>query len=156
MPSTADDWADEFGALRNSGPAAPSACIGIPLVVTSLLAMLWSAPIPASLAATSPVINAATLFVVATFVYYCILSIRLALGGLIFLICAISPGAWLDHAGLSLWPMAPAVFVTAFSWQLVETRRATGRLHALRTLQYVMLGPIWLLRAAYRRAGLGY
>jgi len=156
LPATADDWADQFGSLRASGPAALSAWLGIPLVVTSLLGLLWSAPFPAGLAAVSPVINAATLVVMTTFVYYCILSIPLAIGGLVFLMAATIPGAWLDQAGTPPWPLAASVFAVAFGWQLAETRRATGRLLILRNLQYVMLGPIWLLRALYRRTGLRY
>ena len=155
-PSFADDWADRFAGLRASGPGAPSAWLGIPLVVAALLGMLRSVPLPAVLAEHSPVINAASLFVMASFVYYCILSIRLAAGGLAFLIVAALPAVWLGEAGLPLWPVASAVFAPAFCWQLLESKRATGRLLIGRNLQYLMLGPIWLLRAAYRRLGIGY
>ncbi len=155
-PTTADEWADEFGKLRLSGPAAVNAWLGVPLVIASLLGLLWAMPVPAAVSRGSPVINLATLWVMATFVYYCILSIRLALGGLLFLIAATTPAAWVDQAGLPLGSLAAAVFVPAFAWQLVETRRATGRWLLARNLQYLMLGPIWLLRAAYRQAGVGY
>ena len=156
FPSTADEWADRFGHLRRSGPGALSAWVGIPLVVSALLGMLWVAPVPAILAEASPVINPATLTIMATFVYYCILSIRLAIGGLLFLIAAALPSAWLEQAGMPVWLLASAVFTVAFAWQLVETLRATGQLLVLSNLQYVMLGPVWLLRALYRRLGIPY
>jgi len=152
----ADEWADKYGELRRSGPGATSAWLGIPLAVAALIGLLWSVPVPAALGQVSPAINCATLFLMATFVYYCILSIPLALGGLVFLIATAVPGAWLARAGLPLLPAAAAVFVTAFAWQLVETRRGAGRILLTRNLQYLMLGPIWLLRAAYRRVGLEY
>ena len=155
-PATADEWADQFGRLRATGPSAPSAWLGIPLVITGLIGLLWILPVPAVLSAASPVINMATLFMMASFVYYCILSIPLAIGGLILLMAAAIPSAWLEHAGTPLAPAAGSVFIIAFAWQLSECVRATGRLQVLRNLQYVMLGPIWLLRACYRRAGLGY
>jgi hypothetical protein len=156
MPITADDWADRFGELRERGALAPSAWLGIPLVVMSLIGILWSVPVPAILRASSPVINYGTLFVMATFVYYCILSLRLALGGLFFLIAVSTPSAWLAQAGQPLWPIASGVFVLAFCWQLIETWHATGRMLIGRNLQYLMLGPIWLLRAAYRGVGIAY
>lgn len=155
-PTTADDWADQFGNLRVSGAAAPGAWLGIPLVVVCLLGMLWSVPVPEVLARGSSIVNGATLWVMATFVYYCILSIRIALTGLVFLMAATLPSAWLEQAGLPLWPLASGVFVPAFAWQLIETRRATGRLLILRNLQYLMLGPVWLIRAAYRQLDIAY
>jgi uncharacterized membrane protein YGL010W len=156
MPATVDEWADQFGRLRASAPSALSAWLGIPIVITALIGLLWAIPVPDILTDASPVINAATLFIMASFVYYCILSIPLAIGGLLFLISAAIPSAWLDQTEQPLWPVAAGVFVIAFAWQLTETRRATGRLLVLRNLQYVMLGPIWLLRGLYRRAGLRY
>ena len=155
-PATADDWADRYGELKVSGPGAASAWLGIPLVVSALIGMLWSAPFPASLAEQSPALNYATLFLMATFVYYCVLSLPLAFGGLLFLIAIAVPSAWLASAGWPLWPIASALFAPAFCWQLLESRRATGRLLIFRNLQYLMLGPVWLLRAAYRRLGLRY
>lgn len=156
LPTTADDWADRFGELRHRGALAPSAWLGIPLVVMSLIGMLWSLPVPPGLRAGIPVLNYGTLFVMATFVYYCILSLRLAFGGLLFLVAASVPSAWLSRAGLPLWTIASGVFVPAFCWQLIETWLANGRMLILRNLQYLMLGPIWLLRAVYRGAGIAY
>jgi hypothetical protein len=155
-PTSADEWADRYGELRADGPAAINAWLGIPLAVAALIGMLWSAPVPAALAGISPLINFGTLFVMAAFVYYCILSIRLALGGLLFLAVAAFPSYWLERHGWQIWPTASAVFAPTFCWLLIETRRATGRLLILLNLQYLMLGPIWLMRAAYRRIGIGY
>jgi uncharacterized membrane protein YGL010W len=142
--STLDEWADRYGALRARGPGSVSAWLGIPLVVVSLI----------GLRTASPAVNYATLFIMATFVYYCILSISLALGGLVLLLAAAAPSLWLSQAGLPLVPVSLGVFAVAFAWQLVETRRARGRMLVVRNLQYLMLGPIWLLRAAYRSFGL--
>ena len=154
--TTVDDWADEYGRLRSSGPAAVAAWLGIPLLIASLLGLLWISPLPAVLTETSPAINPATLFIMAAFVYYSILSIRLALGGLVFLLAATVPSILLAQSTVPAGLLAGAVFAVSFAWQLLDTKRATGRLELLRNLQYVMLGPIWLLRAAYRRAGIDY
>ena len=149
-----DEWADRYGRLRRGGLRDTSAWLGIPLIVMALIGMLWALPVPETLSDASPAINYATLFIMATFVYYCILSISLGLGGLVLLIAATVPSVWLTQAGLPVARVASAVFIVAFAWQLVETRQATGRLLVIRNLQYLMLGPIWLLRAAYRTFGL--
>lgn len=151
-----NEWADRYGALRARGAGSPSAWLGIPLVILSLIGLLWSVPVPEPLREASPAINYATLFIMAAFVYYCILSVSLALGSLAFMLAATVPSVWLTEAGLPLLPIAAAVFAAAFGWQLLETRRATGRMLVVANLQYLMLGPIWLLRAAYRSVGLSY
>ncbi len=118
--------------------------------------MLWSLPVASPLTEASPAINYATLFLMATFVYYCILSIGLAFGAFLFLFLASLPSLWLAMNDVPLAPIAVPVFCAAFIWQLADSRRATGRLLVIRNLQYLMLGPIWLLRAAYRKLGLDY
>lgn len=151
-----DEWADKYGELKAGGPGRVNAWLGIPLIVGSLLGILWSAPVPSVLQDASPAINFATLFLMAAFVYYCILSISLGFGGFLFLLIATVPSILLTNAGLPLAQIASSVFFVTLVWQLVETRRATGRMLVIRNLQYLMLGPVWMLRAAFRKLGLPY
>jgi uncharacterized membrane protein YGL010W len=152
--TTIDDWADRYGKLRRGGPGNVSAWLGIPLIVASLIGILWSAPVPAVLGDASPAINFATLFLLATFVYYCILSITLGFAGFVFLLILTAPSVWLTQQGLPLAPIASALFLVTLVWQLIETRIATGRPRVVRNLQYLMIGPVWILRAVYRKLGL--
>jgi hypothetical protein len=154
--TTLDEWTGRYAELRAGGPGSPSAWLGIPLTIIGLIGVLWSLPVASPLTEASPAINYATLFLMATFVYYCILSIGLAFGAFLFLLLASLPSLWLAVTGVPLAPIAVPLFCVAFVWQLVDTHRATGRLLVIRNLQYLMLGPIWLLRAAYRKLGLGY
>ena len=151
-----DEWTDRYAELRAGGPGHISAWLGIPLVVSSLIGILWSLPVPEVISEISPAINAATMFLMASFVYYCILSISLAIGGLAFLMLAAMPYVWIVNAGYSPMPIAASLFVVSLCWHLLQTKRATGKLSFARNLQYLMLGPLWLLRAAYRRLGLAY
>jgi hypothetical protein len=153
-PDLLDEWADRYGQLHAGAGPSPASWISVPVLVASLLAMLWSLPLPAPLAQRSPMINWATLFLMAAFVYYCILSIPIATAGLAFMLVAAAPSLWFEHVGLPAWPLALGAFVPAFCWQLLMTRRATGSIRLIRNLQYLMLGPVWLLRAAFRRAGI--
>ena len=153
---SADAWADRFAALRGGGPGAPSAWIGLPVAISALLGILWAIPVPGALAAASPALNFAVLFVLATFVYYCILSLNLAIGGLLFLAAATIPSLWLERHGVPVLPVSIALLIPALAWQLTETKRATGRLQIIANLQYLMLGPVWLLRSLYRLTGIPY
>jgi uncharacterized membrane protein YGL010W len=154
--TTIDEWADRYGRLRRGSPADVSAWLGIPLVVGSLIGILWSAPVPAVLSDASPAINFATLFLMATFVYYCILSITLGFVGFLFLLLLTAPSIWLTRAGLPLAPISSSLFFVTLVWQLVDTKVATGRMCVIQNLQYLMIGPMWMLRAAFRKFGLAY
>jgi uncharacterized membrane protein YGL010W len=151
-----DEWADRYGDLKRNGPGTLSALLGIPLIVGSLIGMLWSAPVPEALKQASPAINFATLFLIATFVYYCILSISLGFAGFLFLLIVTAPSVWLSRHGLPLASIASSVFFVTLVWQLIETRLATGRMRVVRNLQYLMIGPMWMLRGVYRKFGLAY
>lgn len=151
-----DQWADKYGELKAGGPGRVNAWLGIPLIVGSLLGILWSAPVPSVLSDASPAINYATLFLMATFVYYCILSISLGFVGFLFLLVATSPSVLLTNADLPLAKIASSIFFITLLWQLIETKRATGSLLVIRNLQYLMLGPIWMLRAGFRKLGIPY
>lgn len=154
--TTLDDWTAKYAELRAGGPGSACAWLGIPLIVSSLIGVLWSLPVASSLTDASPAINYATLFLMATFVYYCILSIGLAFGAFLFLLLVSLPSLWITMSEVPLAPIAVPIFCAAFIWQVIDTRKATGRLFMIRNLQYLMLGPIWLLRAAYRKLGLAY
>jgi uncharacterized membrane protein YGL010W len=154
--TTIDEWADRYGRLRRGGPGKVSAWLGIPLAVASLIGLLWSAPVPAVLRDASPAINFATLFVVATFVYYCILSISLGFAGFVVLLLLSIPSIWLTRAGLPLAPISALLFAVTLVWHLIDSKIATGRLCAIQNLQYLMIGPMWVLRAVYRKLGLPY
>ena len=121
-----DEWSDKYGELKAGGPGRANAWLGIPVIVGSLIGILWSAPVPAVLRELSPAINFATLFLMATFVYYCILSISLGFGGFLFLVLATAPSVWLSNADYPLAKIASSLFFVTLVWQLLETKRATG------------------------------
>jgi len=155
-PATLDEWADRYGELQPAKSQWLNCWILIPVLGMSLFGLAWSVPLPAVLSAHQAVVNGASMLLVATFVYYCMLSIRIALVGLVVLIATAAPPIFLGLRGVSVLPISIAVFAAAFSWQVALTRQATGRAFVLRNLQYLMLGPLWLLRTVFRRAGLKY
>ena len=148
-----DEWADRYGELRG---CLACSWLGTPLIVVTVLGMLWSLPVPSVLSEASPAINYATLFIMSTFVYWCILSVSLGVCGLLLLLLALAPSVIASRAGLPLGSMSAGTFIVCFGWLLTDTRKTTGHWLVYRNLQYLMLGPIWLLREAWRSLGLRY
>ena len=154
--TVAAQWLAEYARVRAYESTRPSDWISIPLLVASLVALFWSLPVPAIFRESSPVLNWGTLFLMAAVVYYFIVSISLAFGSLPFVIGAAAASAWLDRLQTPLWMIAGSCFLVVAVWQLMSSWRVAGRLHIFGYFQYLMIGPLWLLAAAYRRLGIPY
>lgn len=154
--ANADHWLDAYGSHGMRDVRQPSQWLGVPLTVASLVGILWSLPIPQALSGSATVLNWATFFLMATVVYYFILSISLAFGSLPFVIGVAALCAWLDSLSVPLGPLSTATFLVAFSWQLAAAWRTSHRFEPIGHLQQLMIGPLWLLAACYRRLGIRY
>ena len=126
-----------------------------PLFFVSLLGILWCIPVPGTLEAQLAALNWATLFAMATVVYYFVMSITLALGSLPFIAASLGGMAWLEQTGAPLLTIASVVFLVASLGQFIGYRLQSGG-SLLHDLLYCVIGPIWVLAALYRRLGIPY
>jgi uncharacterized membrane protein YGL010W len=114
----------------------------VPLIMWSALAALWVA---------SPI--AAYALITFAVVYYAIMSFPLALGMLALAALMIAPLPWLGpHV---LW-IALGVFVAAWVGQFVGHAIEGRKPKFLQDLQFLLIGPAWLLQFVYRAAGIRY
>jgi uncharacterized membrane protein YGL010W len=117
---------------------------------------VWSLPVPAAFAETSPWLNWATLAALLAITYYALLSPRLALGiaivfALMFtIIHALSGLPW------PLWMTSLAIFVAAWIGQFIGHAIEGTRPSFFKDVQFLLIGPLWLLAALYRALRLPY
>jgi uncharacterized membrane protein YGL010W len=130
--------------------------ICVPLIVVSLVGLLWSLPVPQAFKESPAVLNWGTLFLMASIVYYFIMSISLAIGMLPFVLAVIVTVAWLDALPPPLWALCGALFTVGWLGQFLGHWIEGRRPSFLRDLQFLMIGPIWLLASIYRRLGIPY
>lgn len=154
--SAADKWLDEYG--RDHAHAANKALhwVCVPLIVTSLIGLLWSLPVPEAFSQSSPVLNWGTLFIMASVVYYFIMSLTLAFGILPFLVLVVVVVSWVDGLATPLWLISAVAFVLGWLGQFIGHRIEGKPPSFFKDLQYLMIGPIWLLAAVYRRLHIPY
>ncbi|AXE35180.1 DUF962 domain-containing protein [Chromobacterium phragmitis] len=117
----------------------------VPLIVLSLLGMLTALPGPL------PWAWLATLAVVA---WYWRLSPRAALVMAILGGLALLSLAWLRDAGLPLGQASLLVFLLAWIGQFWGHAREGKKPSFTQDLQFLLIGPLWTLRAVWRRLGL--
>ncbi|MVN75283.1 DUF962 domain-containing protein [Hymenobacter sp. HMF4947] len=130
----------------------------VPLIMFSLLGLLWSIPVPATVAALAgPWLNWATLVMAAALLYYVRLSGRLALGMvLVWLVLAVGLRLVDGLAGLPLWGVCLLIFALAWVGQFWGHKVEGKKPSFLKDLQFLLVGPLWLLHFVYRRLGWSY
>ena len=153
---TVAEWLGEYGQSHGDPTNKLLHRICVPLIVFALLGMVWSIPVPEVFAAVSPWLNWATLGVVLALVYYASLSIRLAIGGVIAFVVLFAMVLALAKLPWPVWATSLGIFVAAWIGQFVGHGIEGTRPSFFKDLQFLLIGPLWLLAALYRRLGISY
>lgn len=148
---TAEEWLREYGESHRHPVNKAIHWIAVPAIVFSLIGLLWSLPDPEIFAAVSPWLNWGTLFVAAAMIYYFILSWPLALGMLLVSAAVIIGNHLLAQLDTPLWQISLAIFVTAWIAQFVGHRVEGKKPSFFKDIQFLLIGPVWLLAFVYRR-----
>lgn len=153
---TVQGWLDEYGESHINPINKAIHWVCVPLIVASLIGLLWSLPVPATVARLSPLLNWGVLFMLGALVYYSLLSLRLALGMLLFSALVILALRYASALPVPLWQLSVAVFVVAWIGQFIGHIIEGRRPSFFKDLQFLLIGPIWLMGFIYRRLGIRY
>jgi uncharacterized membrane protein YGL010W len=153
---TVTEWLGEYGASHENPTNKLLHWICVPPIVLAVLGFLWSLPVPAAFAGASPWLNWATLAAAAALAYYFALSPALAAGMLIGFLLLLLITQALTHLPWPLWITSLAIFVGAWIGQFAGHAVEGKRPSFFKDLQFLLIGPLWLLAAAYRRFSLPY
>lgn len=151
----------EYGESHQNSLNKTIHWICVPLIFFSLVCLVWSVP-PGPLAdaftgTAADFANWATLLLLITLLYYLLLSPPLFLGMLLFSVLCLL-GAWqLDQANIApLWVIALVIFVLAWLGQFWGHKVEGKKPSFLKDLQFLLIGPAWLMHFIFRRLGIGY
>ena len=122
--------------------------ICVPLIMFSLLGLLWLIKLP--------VLNAAQALMLAALIYYLLLSPRLGAGMLLVAACLLGLLQGMDRAGLPILWIAAGIFILAWIGQFIGHYVEGKRPSFFKDIQFLLIGPLWLLAAVYRRFGITY
>jgi uncharacterized membrane protein YGL010W len=153
---TVAEWLGEYGASHGNPTNKLLHWLCVPPIVIAVLGFLWSLPVPAAFAAGAPWLNWATLAAAAALAYYFALSPALAVGVLIGFILLLLVTERLSHLPWPLWLSSLVIFVAAWIGQFAGHAIEGKRPSFFKDLQFLLIGPLWLLAAAYRRFSLPY
>ena len=148
---------DEYGSSHRNPVNKLIHWLCVPPILWSVLALLWWLPFPAALQSEMVPVNWATIAVVLAQVYYYSLSIRLGTGILLFNMFLLWITVLIEAASpWPLWQVALAVFILAWIGQFVGHLVEGKRPSFFKDVQFLLIGPAWLMSFVYKQLGLDY
>lgn len=149
---TAQDWLDAYGESHQNPLNKTIHWVCIPWIMISLLGLLASIPSPFA----NPWLHWGTGLIAVAIVYYAMLSVPLAIGMAVIGSIMLGITAGLAHLPMPLWLSSLIIFVVAWIGQFIGHKIEGKKPSFFEDLQFLLIGPMWLLAAIYRRIGIGY
>lgn len=149
-------WLDEYAESHCTVANKSIHWICVPLIMLSIVGLIWLIPVPRGWNAHSAFFNWGVLFVILVLSYYFLLSWRLALGmtlvtaALVFIVYGVS--LLTAHS----WLVWLIVFVLAWIGQFIGHKIEGKKPSFFKDIQFLLIGPLWLLAFCYRRFNLVY
>lgn len=131
--------------------------LAVPVIFFSILGLLHEIPGVPVPGLGEDGLRAVTVAVVAVLLYYVVHSFSLALGmGLFTFACLLLAHEIGAHSPLPLWAVCAALFALAWVAQFLGHGVEGKKPSFLKDLQFLLIGPAWLLAKIYRRLGIPY
>ncbi|MDT8410323.1 MAG: Mpo1-like protein [Wenzhouxiangellaceae bacterium] len=148
---SADSWLAEYGQSHQNPTNKTIHWICVPLILWTVTALVWSIPSPVEW------LNWAVLMAVLAMAWYLALSPRLAIGiGAVLALC-LGINAWVEATfATPLWLIAVIVFIAAWIGQFIGHHIEGKKPSFFKDLQFLLVGPAWLMGFIYRKMGWSY
>ena len=145
-------WFDAYGESHRNATNKLIHWICVPTIYFCVVGLLWSIPVPgASIGIVAKVI------VALVGIFYARLSLSIMLGMMLFSIACLALARWIDlGTDLPLWAVCLTLFVLAWIGQFIGHKIEGRKPSFFEDLQFLMIGPAWLMGFIYRRFGIGY
>lgn len=151
-----DIWLTEFGERQSQASNPTIFWISMLLVLFGITGIGWSLPVPLAFEKISPLLNWGSALLMASAVYYFIISPSLGLGMLAFVLGVGAVQVWVSSLNLSPGYMASILVGTGIAGLSLGHYAAGGIRAVFRDVQLVMIAPLWLLSDIYKRLGIPY
>jgi uncharacterized membrane protein YGL010W len=150
-------WLSEYGESHRNPVNKRLHWVCVPVIVWCVIGLLWSVPVPQGLRDALPLANFGVIVVAAAIVYYAVLSPPLALGAMLVLALMLWSVEQVARRGAPpLWGVCLGLFVVAWIGQFIGHAIEGRRPSFFKDLQFLLIGPLWLLADVFRRLGVRY
>jgi len=157
MSKSMQTWLDEYGDSHKNKLNKAIHWFCVPQIVWTVMVFLYVIPIPEVLTSVSPHLNFASITCVLTLIFYSRLSVSLTLGMTVFLIACYFGMVAFEQL-LPDFLLTFALLWFAFLWFLqFYGHKVEGKKPSFfKDIQFLMIGPAWLMSFIYLKIGLKY
>lgn len=154
---TIHQWLAEYGESHQNKTNKTIHWICVPLIMFSLVGLLWSIPTPELFNTFGFPVNFGTLFILFALLYYLMLSVGLTFG-MLFIVSGIVLGNYyLAKIGNPpLWLFSIIIFAAAWVGQFIGHNIEGKKPSFLKDLLFLLIGPLWLLSFIYKKLNIPY
>ena len=149
-------WLDEYNESHQDPRNKVLHWICVPLIMMSLLGLLWPLSLSIQLSDATLSINLAVIVVLLAMVYYSYLSVSLSIGMLFVSASMFFLLSLVAAMQTPLWAICLVIFVLAWIGQFIGHQLEGRRPSFFKDVQFLLIGPLWLLSFIYKRLGLSY
>ena len=155
---TIDEWLTLYGRDHQNPTNKLIHWICVPIILFTVFGLLMSIPFPFVL---NGWINIATIVFAFALLFYFRLSLpifigMLAIGCIMFLANRFLNSNVLPIIGLKLWQFSLIVFIIAWIFQFIGHKIEGQKPSFIEDLQFLLIGPIWLLHFIFKKIGIPY
>ncbi|MHA7130780.1 Mpo1 family 2-hydroxy fatty acid dioxygenase [Algoriphagus namhaensis] len=155
-----DELLHEYGLSHQNATNKLIHWFCVPAIFFSVVGLVYSiptGPLPALLPFLGNFANWATVILTLVLIYYVTLSAPLALGMLFFSALCLALANFLDLAFPGyLWAISLGIFVLAWVIQFYGHKIEGKKPSFLKDVQFLMIGPAWLMHFIYKKIGVAY
>ena len=152
MP-TIHQWLSEYGESHQNQTNKTIHWICVPAIFFSIVGLLYSIKLPVFIDGHH--INLAMVAIVVIIFYYFILSKKLSIGMLLFGILCLLICHFIELLSfMPLWAFSIMIFAIAWIVQFYGHKIEEKKPSFLKDLQFLLIGPAWLMSFIYQRLGI--
>lgn len=156
MARTIQQWFDLYGESHQNATNKTIHWICVPTIYFCVIALLAELP-PGELPYAGRIPWAKAVVALALIGFYLPKSLSMTVGMALWSYACLWLAKYLQHhAPYPLWAMSLALFTAAWIGQFIGHRIEGKKPSFLTDLQFLLIGPAWLLGFIYRRAGIPY
>ena len=147
-------WLSEYGESHQDHTNKTIHWICVPAIFFSIIGLLYGIKFPVDIFGLQ--VNVAMIVLALVTVYYFSLSKTLWIGLLLFAVLCLWLCSLIEQANfIKLWLFSIIVFVVAWIGQFYGHKVEGKKPSFLKDIQFLLIGPAWLMSFIYKKLGIG-
>ncbi|MBL7865661.1 MAG: DUF962 domain-containing protein [Cyclobacteriaceae bacterium] len=154
-----DTLLSEYGESHQNETNKAIHWICVPLIYFSVIGLLSAIPsgiVQGIMGEGNPYANWATVLMIFALAYYVTLSITLSVGMMLFGAFCLFVAQVIAGSAIPLWAASLGIFVAAWIGQFYGHKIEGKKPSFLKDLQFLLIGPAWLMHFVYKKIGIPY